>query len=76
MSRKSILTKSIIHSLEVAVTCLVVLGVLYLASLIGLVDVGMIRDAVLPMLLASLATMIPKAARSSDSVPIKDYVNE
>lgn len=72
---KSAFVKSILHSVEIAVVCLVVLGILWLASLIHLIEIHEVKDAILPLILTTLGSLVPKFVRT-DSDTIVDYVNE
>lgn len=74
MATKSPLTKSLLHSLEVGVVCLVVLGVVWLMSLLQIVETSMVKDAILPLILATLGSLAPKYMRTDGG--IDDYVNK
>ena len=55
---------------------MVIMIVVIIGVLFALGNTEEIRSAVIPMLLVMLGSGADKFARASDSVPLKDYVNE
>lgn len=82
---KTPLQKSAIHAVEVGAVALVVVVAMYLfRDPLNELLLGVVRDAetrtlfmgLIGVLITGVASGIPKWLRTSDEVPLKDYVNE
>jgi len=76
LQTKIVLSRTIKHGLEMGFICGLVLLIVWAASVIGLVEPASVKDAVWPLLMAALGSMIPKYLRTSPQVPLDDYVNK